>query len=515
MDSNQQRTVDVPVGVFENLSGLKFFIKTYGCQTNVYDANKIALLLEMQGMTEVEEPSQADALLFVTCHIREKAKHKLYSELGTFSPLKQARTREKRPLLMAVGGCVAQSEGQAVFKTAPYVDVVFGPKTCHQVPKLLSQALSAWTERRSKDNAQKSTSYSANQKVKVYASHLIDIADPRESKFNFLPKTTREKGAAFLAIQEGCDKFCSYCVVPYTRGREISRPAEAVLEEAKAMAQQGIVEVTILGQNVNAYNGLAPQGYTDIAEEKAATLRAAYGPYQTGDDHERWTFAQLLRALGKVDGLRRIFYTSAHPLDVSMEQIQAHVEIPAVMPFFQLPVQSGSDRILKAMNRRHTAGDYKRIIDTVRSLGRKIALCSDFIVGFPGETEDDFQETLEMVRYVQYAQAFSFKYSPRPGTVAAKRPDQIDETVKTRRLLELQKLLGEYQRVFNQGCIGETVSVLFQRYGKKPGQILGKSEFMQSVVVNVTGNPERYMNTLCPVFVQDATQSCLTGVFAN
>lgn len=518
MDLNQLQASG-QLSKFANLSGLTFFIKVYGCQTNVYDANKIALLLESQGMAEVDDPSQADALLFVTCHIREKARHKLYSELGTFTPLKQMRTREGKPLLMAVGGCVAQAEGKVVFEAAPYVDVVFGPKTYHLVPELLSEALSLWKKKRETGAKKKTQLQDANQKVKIYAPHLINVTEPTESKFNFLPRGSREKGAAFLAIQEGCDKFCSYCVVPYTRGREISRPADAILEEAEAMVRQGIVEITILGQNVNAYNGAAPRRATPNLAERVpqrTTLRSSYGPYPKPEEEGgRWTFAQLLQALGQIDGLKRIFYTSSHPLDVSMEQLRAHIDIPSVMPFFQLPVQSGSDSILKAMNRRHTAEDYRKIIDTLRSFGRKIAFCSDFIVGFPGETEDDFQATLDIVRYVRYAQAFSFKYSPRPGTVAAKRLDQVDESVKTRRLLELQALLGEQQKAFNQSCIGETVSVLFQRYGKKPGQILGKSEFMQSVVVDVPGDPERHMHALRPVRILDATQSCLTGVFAE
>lgn len=514
MDGHQDQTASVKK--WNNLSGLTFFIKTYGCQTNVYDSNKISLLLELQDMTEVGDPEQADALLFVTCHIREKARHKLYSELGTFSSLKQSRARAGKPLLVAVGGCVAQAEGTAMFKIAPYVDVVFGPKTYHRVPELLSEALYAWNRQNAKRSTKGAKPYTTYQKVKVYAPHLINIEEPTESKFNFLPKTTRERGSAFLAIQEGCDKFCAYCVVPHTRGREHSRLAEAILEEAQAMVQQGIVEITVLGQNVNAYNGLAPRAArTKTTVEKEETLRASYGPYPTDVEGERWTFAQLLRALGQVKGLKRIFYTSSHPLDVSSEQIQAHADIPAVMPFFQLPVQSGSDNILRAMNRRHTAQDYKKIIDSVRALNRKIAFCSDFIVGFPGETEEDFQATLEMVRYVQYAQAFSFKYSPRPGTVAAQRVDQVEEQVKTRRLLELQALLGEQQRAFNESCLGETVSVLFQRFGKRSGQILGKSEFMQSVVVDVPDDPRQYMNTLRRVRVQNATQSCLTGVFED
>lgn len=534
---NQNENSIYETKTFDNLKNLKFFIKTYGCQTNVYDSEKIALLLERQGMTEVSVPEEADVLLVNTCHIREKAKHKLYTELGTFTPLKQQRTREGRPLLIAVGGCVAQAEGETVFTAAPYVDVVFGPKNYHLVPELLAQALTFWKAKTAEAPVSSAKEEVAPQnRVKVPSAHLVSIKQPEESKFLFLPKETRSKAAAFLAIQEGCDKFCSYCVVPYTRGAEISRPAEAILEEAETLVRQGVVEITVLGQNVNAYHGAAPEPHSKWAQKEkegkvpsealatAATLRSALGPFPRGAEGgespleatpgARWTFSQLLHTLGQIEGLKRIFYTSSHPLDVSEAQLRAHVEIPAMMPFFQLPVQSGSTRILKAMNRRHTTEDYKRIIDSIRTLVPDIALCSDFIVGFPGETEEDFEETLEMVRYVRYAQAYSFKYSPRPGTVAAGRFDQIDETVKTRRLLALQALLGEQQKAFNQACIGRTVSVLFQRYGKKPGQILGKSEYMQSVVVDVT-EPEKHINSLRPVRVLEATQSCLTGVFVD
>jgi tRNA-2-methylthio-N6-dimethylallyladenosine synthase len=313
---------------------------------------------------------------------------------------------------------------------------------------------------------------------------LLNIEFSSEDKYKSLPLSNSNKKAAFLAIQEGCDKFCTYCVVPHTRGREISRDAHTIVQEATLMASNGVKEITLLGQNVNSYRWDEPG--------------------------KKWSFASLVRAICEIDGIERVFYTSSHPIDVTLDIIKAHAELPQLMPFWHLPVQSGSTKILKAMNRHYSADDYKRTIDQIRKYNPNIAMCSDFIVGFPGESDDDFEQTLDLVRYVNYAQAFSFKYSPRPNTVACKLPDQIDEAVKVERLARLQDLLRDQQTKFNKSCIGQTLSVLFQRYGKGPNQALGKSQFMQSVVVH-TPNPETYIESIQNVRITGATLSCLEG----
>lgn len=468
----------------KKLQGLGFYIKTYGCQMNVYDSDKISLLLEQQGMIEKPKSDEADLVILNTCHIREKAKHKIYTELGYLRVQKKQRAQKGKRFLIAVGGCVAQAEGSEVLKAAPFVDIVFGTQSYHHLPELIE---AAWKGKDQKALALQTFSSQNSSGNSLPSAQIINIDFPQENKFQFLPHTTKAQGTDFLAIQEGCDKFCTYCVVPYTRGAEVSRSVSSILEEAQRMVEKGIQEITLLGQNVNAYNGKGPH------------------------TQENWSFSQLIRTLHNLKGLKRIFYTSSHPLDVSLDLIKAHAELPKLMPFWHLPVQSGSTRILQAMNRRHTADEYKKIIDTIRHYNPHIALSSDFIVGFPGETESDFEETLDLVRYVHYAQAFSFKYSPRPGTLACDLPDPIDEDLKSKRLKILQDLLKQQQIQFNQKCRGKIVSVMFQKYGKEPHQILGKSEFMQSVIVH-TEQPELYINTIHKVKVTGSTLSCLEGV---
>lgn len=467
------------------LNGRRFFIKTYGCQTNVHDSEKMALLLLASGWVESESLEQADLIILNTCHIREKAKHKVLTELGVLKTLKEARARDGGILLLAVSGCVAQAEGTELFAEAPYVDLVMGTQAFPRVVSLVERAWERAVEHR--ERLQQQLAQHASLPV-FKGSQVLDLEFSKVDKFLSLPLESREEGAAFVAIQEGCDKFCTYCVVPYTRGSEVSRPADSILTEIRNNVAKGIREITLLGQNVNAYSGMGPDGV-------------------------RWSFGKLLRAVSAIPGVERIFYTSSHPLDVTRDVIEAHAQLPNLMPFWHLPVQAGSDRILKAMNRRHTAEEYLRLVQEIRRLNPGIAMASDFIVGFPGESEEDFEATLALVRAVQYAQAFSFKYSPRPGTPAADWPDQVDEEVKTRRLLALQELLREQQRAFNEGCVGRTLSVMFRRSGKKDHQILGKSPYMQSVVVEVD-DPEQYMNGIFDVRILDATASCLTGVFA-
>ncbi|GHS94289.1 tRNA-2-methylthio-N(6)-dimethylallyladenosine synthase [Alphaproteobacteria bacterium] len=473
----------------EKLEGFRFFIRTYGCQMNFHDSGKMALLLQQAGMKEALDDDEADLVILNTCHIREKAKHKVYTELGFLKKKKDKRQRAGKPYFLAVGGCAAQAEGDALLAAAPFVDLVFGTQSYHKLPRMVEELFQ-------KSNVTKQSSCLQNEEPQQFVPSrnspsletlkILNIEFPRENKFQFLPNESNAQGSAFLAIQEGCNKFCTYCVVPFTRGGEVSRPAAAILEEARNLAAQGVLEITLLGQNVNAYQGLAPDGTT------------------------RWTLARLLKEISTINGIQRLFYTSSHPLNFSEDLIQAHATLPKLMPFLHLPVQSGCNRILKAMNRHHTVEDYKAIIAAARLACPPIALCSDFIVGFPGETEEDFEKTLEFVKSVTYAQAFSFKYSPRPGTVACNMKDQIAEDVKTKRLLTLQDLLRQQQTAFNKSCVGRTSSVLFQRFGKKEGQILGKSEFMQSVVVNVS-DPDAWMNTLHTVHIRKATLSCLEG----
>ncbi len=411
----------------------KLYVKTYGCQMNVYDSERMVEALGGAGYVETATPEDADMILLNTCHIRERAAEKVYSELGRFRVLKDA----KPDLKIGVAGCVAQAEGQEIMRRQPLVDLVVGPQSYHRLPQL--EALTR-----------------TGQKA-------LDTDFPEEDKFETLryrPKAARGP-TAFLTVQEGCDKFCAFCVVPYTRGAEVSRPASRILEEARDLVDRGVREITLLGQNVNAYHGAGD-----------ATDRAG------GD----WSLARLIWALNDIDGLERIRFTTSHPNDMSDDLIAAHGTCAKLMPYLHLPVQSGSDRILKRMNRSHTAAAYLRLIERIRAARPDILISGDFIVGFPEETEEDFEATLDLIRAVRYGQAYSFKYSTRPGTPAAERP-QLDDAVMTDRLHRLQALLWEQQREIQDAMVGREVSVLFERAGRQPGQMVGKSEYLHAVHV--------------------------------
>ena len=410
----------------------RLYIKTYGCQMNVYDSARMAEVLAPLGYAPAEGPEGADMVILNTCHIREKAAEKVFSELGRLKALKSAKAEAGGRMILAVAGCVAQAEGAEILARAPQVDLVVGPQAYHRLPELVARASRA-------------------------GGAAIDTEFPIEPKFDFLPDSITPPGvSAFLSVQEGCDKFCTFCVVPYTRGAEYSRPATAVLAEARRLIAAGAAEITLLGQNVNAYHGEGPDG-------------------------RNWGLARLIRALAQIDGLRRIRYTTSHPRDLDAELIEAHGEVEALMPFLHLPVQSGSDRILQAMNRQHRAQDY---LDTVAALRRArpdIALSSDFIVGFPGESVADFEATLALAKRVGFAQAYSFKYSARPGTPAAVLANQIPEEEKAGRLERLQSVLARQQDAFNRAMLGRTIPVLFERPGRHAGQILGRSPWLQAV----------------------------------
>ena len=445
------------------------YIKTYGCQMNVYDSARMADVLAPCGYRPADAPEDADLIVLNTCHIREKAAEKVYSELGRLKRIKQARRAAGKDATIAVAGCVAQAEGAEIRRRAPAVDLVFGPQSYHRLPDLLAEA------RR--------------------AGSAIDQAFEADEKFDVLPEESASQGpSAFLTVQEGCDKFCTFCVVPYTRGAEYSRPAAAILAEARRMVAGGAREITLLGQNVNAYAGAAP-------------IRSG------GRSGGRvWRLGRLIRELADVEGLDRIRYTTSHPRDMDDDLIAAHAEVPALMPYLHLPVQSGSDRILAAMNRKHTAADYRRIVDRLRAARPDLALSSDFIVGFPGETDADFAATLKLVTRVGYAQAYSFKYSARPGTPAATADGQVPEAVKAERLAALQQLLESQQAAFNHACIGRTMPVLLDRAGRKPGQMVGRSPWMQAV--HVMALPERF-GRIADIAIDRATANSLAGHLAT
>ena len=439
------------------------FIKTYGCQMNVYDSDRMAELLAPSGYETVASADGADMIILNTCHIREKATEKVFSELGRMRVLKDEASDEGRHVLLAVAGCVAQAEGQEILDRAPYVDMVFGPQTYHRLPELVAKA-------------------SAGERSKRRGARLIDTDFPVESKFDHLPQEPTASTSAFLTIQEGCDKFCSFCVVPYTRGAEMSRPAPAILEEAERFVRGGALEITLLGQNVNAYHGDGPDG-------------------------REWSLGRLVRALAEIDGLERIRYTTSHPRDMEDDLITAHGEVPQLMPFLHLPVQSGSDRILEAMNRKHDVDTYLKLIDRLRDARPDLALSSDFIVGHPGETDADFAETLNLVSRVGFAQAYYFKYSPRPGTPAAAH-EQLPEEVRSERLQSLQQLLGAQQRAFNVASVGQTQEVLVERAGQRPGQLLGRGPYMQSVHFE---GPDRLFGSIAKVRITDGFSNSLAG----
>ncbi|HEX8226133.1 MAG TPA: tRNA (N6-isopentenyl adenosine(37)-C2)-methylthiotransferase MiaB [Allosphingosinicella sp.] len=402
-----------------------FHVKSFGCQMNVYDGNRMGELLEAEGMTAAADAGAADLVVLNTCHIREKAAEKVYSDIGRLVK----RAEGSRPMI-AVAGCVAQAEGEEIPRRAPAVDIVVGPQAYHRLPAMVARAAAG--------------------------GRALDTDMPAESKFGSLPARRRQGPTAFLTVQEGCDKFCTYCVVPYTRGAEVSRSWGAVMDEAKALVDHGAREITLLGQNVNAWTGEDEQGRTQGLDG-------------------------LIRALDRLPGLTRIRYTTSHPNDMTEGLIGAHREVEKLMPFLHLPVQSGSDRVLKAMNRSHTTRSYVSIIERVRRARPGIALSGDFIVGFPGESEADFEATLRIVTEVNYAQAYSFKYSPRPGTPAADMDQQVPPQIMDERLQRLQALLNRQQLAFNEGSVGRRTEVLLERAGKKPGQLIGKSPWLQSV----------------------------------
>ncbi|MFC3068092.1 tRNA (N6-isopentenyl adenosine(37)-C2)-methylthiotransferase MiaB [Phenylobacterium soli] len=437
----------------------RLYIKTYGCQMNVYDSERMADVLAPLGYGVTEDPAAADLVVLNTCHIREKATEKVYSELGQLKLMKQARAGEGAEMTIAVAGCVAQAEGEEIMRRQPAVDLVVGPQSYHQLPELIARAHRARGERLAADFA-------------------------ADEKFDALPTERRPTGVtAFLTVQEGCDKFCTFCVVPYTRGAEWSRPAEAIEAEARALAEKGVREVTLLGQNVNAY--AAP------------------------DDEKGGGLAALVRRLARIDGLDRIRYTTSHPRDMDEALIAAHGEVEELMPYLHLPVQSGSDKVLKAMNRAHTAESYLRLIDKIRAARPDIAISGDFIVGFPGERDADFEATLQLIREVGYASAFSFKYSRRPGTPAAAMQGQIAEAVKDERLARLQALLEEQQAAFNLSQEGRVLPVLFEKAGRHPGQLIGRSPYLQAVHATA---PDRLLGQIVPVRVDSAARNSLAGV---
>jgi tRNA-2-methylthio-N6-dimethylallyladenosine synthase len=407
----------------------RLFVRTWGCQMNVYDSERMAALLAPLGYAPADSADAADMVILNTCHIREKASEKLFSELGRLRAIKAERGGK---LLIAVAGCVAQAEGEAILARAPYVDLVTGPQSYHRLPEMVARIARA-------------------------GGAAIETDFAAEAKFDALAEVAAPQGVtAFLTVQEGCDKFCTFCVVPYTRGAEVSRPLAAVVAEAGRLAAQGAREITLIGQNVNAWHGAGPDGRPG-------------------------TLAALIRAVAAIPGVLRLRYTTSHPLEMDDALIAAHRDEPKLMPWLHLPVQSGSDRILAAMNRRHSASDYLAIVDRLRAARPDIGLSSDFIVGFPGETEADFQATLDLVRAVGFAQAFSFKFSARPGTPAAALPGQVAPEVADERLARLQALLTAQQKAFNAAMAGRIVRVLWTGPGRHPGQLAGRTPWLQPV----------------------------------
>jgi len=429
----------------------RLYVKTYGCQMNVYDSERIADVMRPLGYRLAETAEGADLVVLNTCHIRERATEKVYSELGRMKAVKAKRAASGGAMLLAVAGCVAQAEGAEIIARQPAVDFVIGPQAYHRLPELIARTARAAGERVAAEFAP-------------------------QAKFDALPTQRQNRGpTAFLTVQEGCDKFCTFCVVPYTRGAEFSRPARSIEAEARALAAGGVREITLLGQNVNAYaGGLAP----------------------------------LIRRLARIPGLDRIRYTTSHPRDMDDALIAAHGEIEALMPFLHLPVQCGSDRLLKAMNRGHTAEDYLRLIERVRAARPDIAISGDFIVGFPGESDCDFEQTLQLVRQVGYASAFSFKYSRRPGTPASAMPSQVAETIKEERLARLQALLASQQAAFNAHLAGRVIPVLFDKPGRRPGQIVGRSPYLQAVHCQGAAD---LIGRIAPVVVAASAKNSLSG----
>ncbi len=442
----------------------KLYVKSYGCQMNVYDSRRMADALAPEGFAETAQPEDADLIILNTCHIREKAADKIYSELGRIRLMKEEAALRGRNVTIAVAGCVAQAEGEEILRRAPAVDLVVGPQSYHRLPQLLDRA------RR--------------------VGRAIDTEFPVEDKFDALPQpdktAIRARGVtAFVTVQEGCDKFCTFCVVPYTRGTENSRPVIKIVEEVERLAGAGVREVTLIGQNVNAYHGEGPDGRV-------------------------WGLGRLLARLAQIPGVARLRYSTSHPNDVGDDLIEAHRDLPALTPQMHLPVQSGSDRILAAMNRRHSRADYLRTIERLRRAQPAITFTSDFIVGFPGETDADFRATMTLAEEVGYVSSFSFKYSPRPGTPAADMADQVPEDIKTERLLELQALIDRDHAAFNRACVGRTYDILFEKAGRKQGQSVGRSPYLQPVHVDAAIDP----GAILPVTIEHAQAHSLFGRIA-
>lgn len=456
-----------------NANSRGLHVITWGCQMNVYDSARMTDVLAPLGYRPVDTPDAADMVILNTCHIRDRAAEKVFSELGRLRLVKRERAERGQGTVIAVAGCVAQAEGEEITRRAPYVDIVLGPQTYHRLPEMVARAARA-------------------------GGAVIETDFPAEQKFDFLPEATTAQAVpgasaaapgltAFLTVQEGCDKFCSFCVVPYTRGAEASRPAASVLAEARHLVARGAREITLLGQNVNAYHG-------------------------TGPDGSDWSLARLAHALAEIDGLWRIRYTTSHPRDMDAELIEAHRSLPQLMPFLHLPVQSGSDRMLAAMNRGHTADAYRRLVERLRRARPDLALSSDFIVGHPGETEADFEATMQLVRDIGFAQAFSFKYSPRPGTPAAGAPLRIAEPVADQRLYALQALLREQQAAFNADCVGRRAEVLFTGPGRHPGQIAGRTPWLQPVHVE---GPASLIGSRALVDIRAAATNSVSGALID
>ena len=444
-------------------AGKKVFIKTFGCQMNVYDSERMADVLAPAGFTGTEDLREASLVILNTCHIREKAAEKVYSELGRIRQVQEARRRAGRDLVIAVAGCVAQAEGQEMALRAPAIGIVAGPQSYHRLPQLLEE-------------------HARTGKT------VIETEFPAAEKFAGLPSSKRRAApSAFLTAQEGCDKFCTFCVVPYTRGAEYSRPASEILGEARRLTERGVVEITLLGQNVNAYRGAAPSGGS-------------------------WNLPDLLAALSDIPELQRLRFTTSHPNEMTAKLIAAHRDLPKLMPYLHLPFQAGSDRILKAMNRKHTMEDYFRIVDELRAARPDIALSTDAIVGFPGETDEDFEETMRTAEKVQFAQAYSFKYSARPGTPAAEHEDQIADEVKAERLARLQELLCAQQAAFNRAMVGRTADVLWEAPGRKDGQLSGRSPYLQAVHAE---GAYSLLGKITATEIVSASQNSLHGVIKN
>src|SRR5438309_7614939 len=444
----------------------KLHIKSYGCQMNVYDAQRMVDTLAGEGFVETDSADEADLVILNTCHIREKASEKVYSELGRLRVVKDEAARSGRHMQIAVAGCVAQAEGEEIVRRAPVVDVVVGPQSYHHLPQLLARANSD--------------------------GRAIETEFPLQDKFGFLPPprpdAIRARGiSSFVTVQEGCDKFCTFCVVPYTRGAEVSRPVTKIIDDVLRLADHGVREITLIGQNVNAYHGEGPDGRV-------------------------WSLGTLLHRLAEIPGIVRLRYSTSHPRDVDATLIEAHRDLPARMPFVHLPVQSGSDRILAAMNRKHTSDDYRRVIDRFRAARQDIAFSSDFIVGFPGETEQDFSATLALVTQIGYAAAYSFKYSPRPGTPAADMQETVTLADMDERLARLQELIDSQQSAFNKATIGTTVDVRFERAARNPGQIVGRTAYLQPA--HVMASPD-IIGQVLPVTIGSLERYSLLGELAG